>query len=125
MLSFSPVSATHLGPIVFGQERFEVAIFCFSLEHALAIARQDENSTKIKESPEAFFSRTQALAEEGGCDAGTIKYTPLQTMHQWTGGTILRDPEIKMSLVKAQVRHLTIYVFVSDEAPPPVDKPKL
>ena len=125
VFSFSSAQAMHLGPIVFGQERSEVAIFCFSLEHALTIARQDEQSTKVKESPDEFFSRTEPLADEGNCDGGRITYTPLQTIHQWRGGVMLRGPKTQMSLIASKSNNGIIYVFTSDQAPTPADKPKL
>lgn len=125
MLSFSSAHARHLGPVVLGQERSEVVIFCPSLAHALLIAREDERSTKVAEYPDEFFSRTEPLADEGNCDAGRITYTPLQTIHQWTGGIMLRGPKTQMSLIASRSNNAIIYVFTSDQAPTPVDKPKL
>ena len=125
MSSISLAYASHLGPIVFGQERFEGVMFCLSLEHALAIARQDEASIQANESVKEVSDKTEQLAQEGGCDVGNIVYTPMQTLHQWKGGTFIRDFKGQMSIVKSRSHNIDIYVFTADEAPAPPHQPKL
>ena len=112
--------AKHLGPIVFGQERFELVMFCLSFEHALAIARQDEASAQADESAKEFFDKVEQLAQCGDCDAKRVLYTPMQTLHQWQGGTFIRGFKGQMSIVKSRSRNITTYVFTANEAPAPV-----
>lgn len=124
LLFSAPANARHLGPIVFGEERFEGVAFCTSLEHALLIAIQEE-STKAGESPQEFFDKTLQLAEAGDCASMRIAYTPVETVHQWNGGVFFGESEIQVSLLKAQLGDMTLYIFTSDAAPPPANKPKL
>ena len=41
MFWVSPAIATHLGPVVFGQERFEKVALFFSREDAIFLAKED------------------------------------------------------------------------------------
>ena len=123
----SPVFATHLGPIIFGQERTEGVTLCFALQDAMALARIDEESLKNGESLEEFLDKTIYLAVQGKCDAKRLRYTPLETVYQWIGREKRADGtfgETQMSLLKSQSGNATVFVIVTDQAPTPSGQKK-
>ena len=123
-LLFSNAFATHLGPIVFGEERAERVVLCFSLEDGMALATKDQESLKAGESLQQFLVKTQDV----DCDTASIYYTPMETIYQWIGRAKKSDGTVTqaiVSLIKAQSGTATIYVIVLDEAPPPAGKQKL
>ncbi|MDP3770587.1 MAG: hypothetical protein Q8R40_06660 [bacterium] len=126
-LLFSPAFATHLGPIIFGEERIESVTLCFAVKDAMALARLDEESVKKGESLEKFLNKTLHLAVEGKCDAKHLRYTPLETIYQWIGREKRADGtfgQTQMSLLKSQSGNTSVFVIVTDKAPPPSKKQK-
>jgi len=121
-----PVNATHLGPIVFGQERVERIIACFLEEDALFIAKQEEESIIARESPEQYQKEITHLFERGNCMSQDVRYVPEETIYQWNGWLVrsgkIQEELVLFSIIKSESRDTTIYVIVADEAPAPVSK---
>ena len=122
----SSVFATHLGPVVFGQERFEKVALCFSREDAIFLAKEDERSIAAGESVSQYYDKISHVMRKGNCSAFKIRYIPKETIYQWTGrmGDVQKSEKILFSLVKSEMGRHVVYVFITNKAPPPVSNLK-
>lgn len=114
----TPTFAFHLGPIVFGQERTELMAFCISLDEAMFIAKQEQESLAAGESVEQFGQRIKSVKT---CATETIRYTPLKSISQWDGRGIIdgKVQNTRITLLEGLMGGITIYLFSLDQAPPP------